>query len=312
MTPLDTDYTTKAGNENTQIALIATKLAEKTAAQAAYDAQVAEETRQTAIKALADADKAAQDIVVTGLTTAQTTAGGLVTTTATASTAATTAKATAQTNYDTGVTAATAATAALATDAATLATLTTTADTAWTAVGTARTAVTSAAGDTATALTAVTVATAANLAAVVACKNTNFDSYWTTYMAAQATRTSNLAAIKALLMAEVKPARGTAGARCEKAMSNGTFRPARVTGEAGNICGAGLCCGAARIPKGSAVMIIETCQPAGATTYTYVPPRAPMATTMPAGSSVPFTCIDGAQKLAAAASALAAAVYMLA
>jgi len=37
-----------------------------------------------------------------------------------------------------------------------------------------------------------------------------------------------------------------------------------------------------------------------------------MATKMPDKESVPFMCIDGAKKLAAAASALAAAVYMLA
>jgi hypothetical protein len=37
-----------------------------------------------------------------------------------------------------------------------------------------------------------------------------------------------------------------------------------------------------------------------------------MATTCPATDSVPFMCIEGAHKLAAAASAVAAAVYMLA
>jgi hypothetical protein len=37
-----------------------------------------------------------------------------------------------------------------------------------------------------------------------------------------------------------------------------------------------------------------------------------MATTMPATESVDFACIEGAHKLAAAASAVAAAVYMLA
>jgi hypothetical protein len=37
-----------------------------------------------------------------------------------------------------------------------------------------------------------------------------------------------------------------------------------------------------------------------------------MATTWPATDSVPFMCIEGAHKLAAAASAVAAAVYMLA
>jgi len=37
-----------------------------------------------------------------------------------------------------------------------------------------------------------------------------------------------------------------------------------------------------------------------------------MAVAMPATVSVDFTCIEGAKKLAAAASAVAAAVYMLA
>jgi hypothetical protein len=37
-----------------------------------------------------------------------------------------------------------------------------------------------------------------------------------------------------------------------------------------------------------------------------------MATTMPTKVSVDFACIEGAHKLAAAASAVAAAVYMLA
>lgn len=59
-------------------------------------------------------------------------------------------------------------------------------------------------------------------------------------------------------------------------------------------------------------MTVETCQNDSETTYTYVAPRGPMETTMPTGTSYPFECIDGAQKLAAATSALAAAVYMLA
>lgn len=37
-----------------------------------------------------------------------------------------------------------------------------------------------------------------------------------------------------------------------------------------------------------------------------------MQTEASAGIDVPFTCIEGAKKLAAAASAVAAAVYMLA
>jgi len=62
----------------------------------------------------------------------------------------------------------------------------------------------------------------------------------------------------------------------------------------------------------AAWMTIETCQSIEATTYDYRPPRAPMATTWPDTESVAFMCIEGAHKLAAAASAVAAAVYMLA
>merc|ERR1712072_758937 len=54
---------------------------------------------------------------------------------------------------------------------------------------------------------------------------------------------TDLKTIKALIAAEVTPAPGTAGARCEKALSNGTYRPAR--GE--KTCAEGLCCGAARV-----------------------------------------------------------------
>lgn len=91
-------------------------------------------------------------------------------------------------------------------------------------------------------------------------------------------------------------------------MSNGTFRPRRDEAT----CATGLCCGAAKIDVGSAVMTIETCETEATKEVSYAPPRAPMATTAPAGTMKPWTCISGAQKLAAAASALAAAVYMLA
>jgi len=91
-------------------------------------------------------------------------------------------------------------------------------------------------------------------------------------------------------------------------LSNGTWRPKRDE----TTCNTGLCCGAAKVALGKAVMTIETCQSKTATTYMYVGPRAPMATTMPAGKSVPFMCIQGAQKLAAVASALAATFYMMA
>jgi len=93
-------------------------------------------------------------------------------------------------------------------------------------------------------------------------------------------------------------------------MSNGTFRPAR--GENGGCADETLCCGAARIPQGEVIMTIETCQPVATTEFNWAPPRAPMATAMPAMDPYPFTCIQGAKKLAAAASALATAVYMLA
>jgi len=154
----------------------------------------------------------------------------------------------------------------------------------------------------------VDAATALHLAAIVTCKETEFDKYAATLAAAEATRATNISTIQALVDGATKPTAGSAGARCEKAMSNGTFRPRRDEAT----CAEGLCCGAAKIPVGKAVMIIETCQAKDAATYSYAPPRAPMALAMPTGTDYPFTCIQGAQKLAAAASALAAAVYMLA
>jgi len=154
----------------------------------------------------------------------------------------------------------------------------------------------------------VNTATAEHLAAIVACKEAAYDTYAAALAAAQAARAKNISDIEKLVDAQVKPAPGTANARCEKAMSNGTFRPRRDE----KTCAEGLCCGAAKIPVGKAVMIIETCQTKTATTYSYAKPRAPMATSMPTGTDYPFTCIEGAKKLAAAASALAAAVYMLA
>jgi len=110
------------------------------------------------------------------------------------------------------------------------------------------------------------------------------------------------------------PKPGTIGARCEKALSNGTFREAR--GDNGG-CGEGNCCGAARVWMESGVTAdaawrtIETCQKSDTKTYNYQPPRAAMATTMPTTQSVKFACIEGAKTLVAAASTIAAAVYML-
>jgi hypothetical protein len=160
----------------------------------------------------------------------------------------------------------------------------------------------------------ITAAEEAVDAAVLACQIRAYDAYRTALEAEMEQRATDLKTIKALLEAEVTPAPGTAGARCEKALSNGTYRPAR--GELA--CDEGLCCGAARVwmesgaTADAAWRTIETCQTATDTTYDFQPARAPMATAMPTKVSVSFTCIEGAKKLAAAASAVAAAVYMLA
>lgn len=150
------------------------------------------------------------------------------------------------------------------------------------------------------------------------CQVAAYDKYRGALDEALGTRESNLATIKGVLEAlPEEPAPGTEGARCEKALSNGTYRPKR--GE--ETCGgkdSGLCCGAARIwmktgtTADSGWRTIETCQQDTAETYMYQPPRAPMALAMPDKVSVAFACIEGAKALAAAASAAAAAVYMLA
>jgi len=59
-------------------------------------------------------------------------------------------------------------------------------------------------------------------------------------------------------------------------------------------------------------MTIEVCQAKAATTYAYQPPRAPLDTAFPAAVAWPFACIGGAQHLAAAATAVAGAFYMMA
>lgn len=155
-------------------------------------------------------------------------------------------------------------------------------------------------------------------ARIEACQLDAYDAYRKALKKAMETREADLGKIKKLLEATKAPAVGTAGARCEKALSNGTYRPRMAQGRE-TVCDEGLCCGAARVwmPVGAgeedaAWKTVETCQDAEAAEYAYQPPRAPMATTMPATVSVNFACIEGAQKLAAAASALAAAVYMLA
>jgi hypothetical protein len=155
--------------------------------------------------------------------------------------------------------------------------------------------------------------------AVTACQVAQFDKYRETLEDAMVARNRDLATIKALIQAaaDAKPAAGTAGARCEKALSNGTWRPKR--GE--ETCAEGLCCGASRVwmdagagtgSVNAAWRTVETCQSEEASSYMYQPMRGPMAIQMPDKVEVSFTCIQGAKTLAAAASAVAAAVYMLA
>lgn len=154
------------------------------------------------------------------------------------------------------------------------------------------------------------------------CKNTKYDAYRAALSTAASNRDTKLKTIKTLLEAKdaAKKKAGETGARCEKALSQGVGRAARVkpcTSEAD-------CCGAA---KGTVVattvwataplMTIETCQPKATTTYDYYPPRAPMQTVDPTTiaankRSWPFACITGASNLAAAATALATAAYMMA
>jgi len=148
-----------------------------------------------------------------------------------------------------------------------------------------------------------------HLDAVVACKVANYEEYADDLADAEATRSTKLDDIEELLEGLTTPAAGTVNARCEKAVSNGTFRPKRneetCTGET-------VCCGAAKIPMGNVIMTVETCQEVTTEKYAWAPPRAPMETEMPDADDYLFQCIQGAQKLAAATSALATAVYMLA
>jgi hypothetical protein len=147
------------------------------------------------------------------------------------------------------------------------------------------------------------------------CQVKAYDTYRATFEAAMVQRGKDLIAIKALITTELTRAvAGDEGSRCEKAPSNGDWRPDR---EEERVCVSGLCCGAARIwyksgtTADAAWRTVESCQPSGATKYKYQPPRPPMATAAPTVVEVTFACIEGAQRLAAAAAAMAAA-YMLA
>lgn len=74
-----------------------------------------------------------------------------------------------------------------------------------------------------------------------------------------------------------------------------------------------LCCGAAqRFLKDGTKLVVETCQDATATTYTYYPEMKSTDNAKPATETWRFQCISAAQKLAAAATAALAAGYMMA
>jgi hypothetical protein len=110
--------------------------------------------------------------------------------------------------------------------------------------------------------------------AVLACQIAAYDDYRTALEGEMVDRANDLKTIKALLEDYDEPLPGTEGARCEKALSNGTWRPARgeMTCE-----GEELCCGAARVWMAAGVgassdaawMTVETCQKITATTYDY-------------------------------------------
>jgi len=179
---------------------------------------------------------------------------------------------------------------------------------------------------------------------IEACQIKQYDIYRKTLEKQLAKRRQTLKDISAELAKQGPKKAGTAGARCEKAPSQGRGLNPRITNVqavdgkvpegsmavAGAVCEMGLCCGAARIWMTSGVTpqaawkTIETCQPTGTKTYNYVRARLPMEVAVPNAAdlataadktsrqTVAFTCIEGAQRLAAATAALATAVYMLA
>lgn len=158
---------------------------------------------------------------------------------------------------------------------------------------------------------------AEELTAITACEALAYDAYAAALVTAKDDRAAKIAKIEKLIdtAEEAAPAAKAADSRCELAPSNGTMRPGRFQGAENYVCAAELCCGAAVVPmpgQATTTMTVETCQPVAAETYAWRPPRAPLATEWPEKISVPFACIDGAKKLAAAVSALAATVYMLA
>lgn len=94
----------------------------------------------------------------------------------------------------------------------------------------------------------LTSAKEALAAAVLTCQIAAYNTYRETLENAMVARLDDLKTIKGLMETELEtPEPGTVGARCEKALSNGTFRPQR-----GEMTCVGteenpLCCGASRV-----------------------------------------------------------------
>jgi len=160
---------------------------------------------------------------------------------------------------------------------------------------------------------ALAVLEKARLATIMKCQGLKYDAFYAELQKRLTDRKKKLETIEALLDTQITgaPKKGAAGRRGEKAISNGTFRPTRNE----KTCATGLCCGAAKYTAAdnkNLVITVETCQTAAAKEYKYQPPRQPLAIAMPATKGVPWACITGANKLASAATALAAAVYLMA
>merc|ERR1712036_119501 len=125
------------------------------------------------------------------------------------------------------------------------------------------------------------------LAKIVDCEALKYNEYMKALADATSARKEKIAKIVKLLDDRGKPAKGAAGWRCEKALSNGTFRPARNE----KTCAEGLCCGAAKYKDGALMMTIETCRAKATTTYEYVKARTPLATDWTKVPNVPISCL---------------------
>lgn len=83
----------------------------------------------------------------------------------------------------------------------------------------------------------------AKLAKIVECEAEQYNAYVVTLNDNVKARGEAIAEIVKILDARAKPAKGAAGWRCEKGLSNGTFRPMRNE----KTCATDLCCGAAKV-----------------------------------------------------------------